>query len=98
MMPSMPDPVSWYLIEPGWSVVAADDAPLGTVVSVFGATSQDIFDGLAVSAPGHAKPKYVEADFVGRIVRGLIHLRLTTDGFAALEGADAPAGADVERA
>jgi len=93
----MPDPVSWFVIEPGWSVVAADDAPLGTVVSVLGSREQDIFDGLAVGAKGHSKPKYVEADFVGRIVVGLIHLRLTAGEFAALDGHDAPAQADVER-
>ena len=92
-----PDPVSWYSIVPGWLVVADDNAPLGTVQEVLGSASDDIFDGLAVAVEGHEKPKYVEAEFVAGIVPGLIHLRLSVDDFAALDGHDAPAQADVER-
>ena len=42
-------PVSWLVIEPGWTVVAADGTEVGRVEELVGDSGIDIFNGLAVS-------------------------------------------------
>lgn len=81
----MADPVSWLMIEPGWSVVARDGTEIGRVEEVVGDTGSDIFNGLAVSTGLVAKPKYVPAERVSRIVEGEVRLDLAAGG---LEGLD----------
>src|SRR5437763_15110699 len=75
----MADPVSWFLIRPGWKVVASDGAELGRVDEVAGDEDSDIFDGLAVATSVLGKPRYVPAEQVGRIEEGTVHLTLTRD-------------------
>jgi hypothetical protein len=70
------DPVSWFLIEPGWRVEASDGREVGRVLEVTGDSSADIFDGLAVASSMFRKPRYVPAEQVAAIVDGHIRLRL----------------------
>jgi hypothetical protein len=78
------DPVSWFLIRPGWKVYAADGTEVGAVDEVAGDDNADIFDGLAVATSALAKPKYVPAESVTTITEGRIDTSLTPDAVAAL--------------
>ena len=42
------DPVSWYAIERGWSVMTLDGVPVGSVDEVQSDEELDIFHGLSV--------------------------------------------------
>ena len=77
--PGVADPVSWFLIRSGWTVVSADGHEIGRVDEVAGDETHDIFDGLAVSTGVLGKPRYVPAEQVGTIEEGTIHLTLTRD-------------------
>jgi uncharacterized protein YrrD len=78
------DPVSWFVIEPGWKVVASSGDELGTVQEVLGDTSADIFDGLAVK-PGLLKSaKYVPAERVKTITEERIELDISAHEFERL--------------
>ena len=44
----VPDPVSWMVIEQGWSVVDADGDDVGRIDEVLGDQDADIFNGLQV--------------------------------------------------
>jgi hypothetical protein len=72
----MADPVSWFLVRPGWEVVASDGSNVGTVAEVVGDEERDIFDGLAVGTGLLGKPRYVPAEQVGLIEEGTVHLTL----------------------
>jgi hypothetical protein len=80
----MADPVSWFLIRPGWKVVAADGAEVGRVDEVAGDEDSDIFDGLAVATSVLGKPRYVPAEQIASIEEGTIRLSLTSDQAAQL--------------
>lgn len=84
----MPDPASWFVVEPGWKVLAADGSEVGTVHETLGDTELDIFDGLAVSTSALAKPAYVPSEHIGEIRQGEVHLALTSDEVAALDSLD----------
>ena len=75
----MPDPVSWIVIERGWTVVDADGKDLGRVDEVLGDQDADIFNGLQILTGKIAKPAYVPAESVGEIVEGRVQLRLAKD-------------------
>jgi hypothetical protein len=79
----MADPVSWFLIRPGWKVVAADGSEVGQVDEVAGDDTHDIFDGLAIATSRFGKPRYVPSEQVAQITEGVVHLTLTT---AQVEG------------
>ena len=64
----MADPVSWFLIEPGWEVVGANGERIGKVDEVLGDHESDIWDGLTVDG------KYVPAEQVTSIVEDRITL------------------------
>jgi len=81
----MADPVSWFMIEPGWTVVAADGSEVGQVQEVVGDADSDIFNGLAVSTRLIAKPKYVPAEQVSGITEGEVRLDLPADGIDELD-------------
>jgi hypothetical protein len=72
----MADPVSWFMIEPGWRVEAADGQEIGRVLEVTGDSGADIFDGLAIAASMFEQPRYVPSEEVGEIVDGLVRLKL----------------------
>jgi hypothetical protein len=84
----MPDPVSWFVVEPGWKVVSADGSEVGTVHETLGDQELDIFDGLAVSTGALSKPTYVPSEKVGEIREGEVRLDLTTEEVKALESLD----------
>jgi hypothetical protein len=81
----MSDPVSWFVIEPGWSVATADGTNLGTVHQVLGDEKADIFDGLAVTAGLLKRVRYVPAERVAEITEGNVALTLTAEAFERLD-------------
>jgi hypothetical protein len=93
----MSDPVSWLLIEPGWSVVDAAGGDAGRVEAVTGDSNADIFDGLAIASGMFARPRYVAAAQVAGIIQGQVRLSLDHDAIAALPEYEEPAASiDVE--
>ena len=89
-------PVSWLVIEKGWTVVGADERELGKVDEVAGDTNADIFDGLIVKAGALGKRRYVPAEGVSRIVEGRVELSLTPEEFERIEEyADPPPPAAI---
>jgi hypothetical protein len=70
-------PVSWLQIEPGWRIVGSEGATLGSVLSVVGDQTLDIFDGLAIKLDEGSTPRYVPAELVIAIEPGEVKLRLT---------------------
>ncbi len=78
------------MIEPGWSVEAADGKSVGKVSEVVGDSSNDIFNGLAISTGLLSKDRYVPAERVGAIVEGTVRLELAEDDVRALEEYDRP--------
>lgn len=70
----MSDPVSWFMIEPGWEVVDADGESVGKVQEVVGDPDRDIFDGLQVTAGLLAESRYVPGEEVGEITEGRVQL------------------------
>lgn len=81
----MADPVSWKVVEPGWSVVASDDEHVGKVDQVLGDPEADIFDGLAVGGGLLSKPTYVPGEQVGPIEEGVVTLAIDSEAFARLD-------------
>ena len=75
----MPDPVSWMMIEQGWSVVDADGEDVGRIDEVLGDQEADIFNGLQVLTGILGTPQYVPAERVGEIVEGRVQLELKKD-------------------
>jgi hypothetical protein len=73
------DPVSWFLIEPGWKVLDASGEEVGSVDEIVGDSSDDIFNGLSVSTSLLGRPRYVPSEQVGEITEGQIRLKLTKE-------------------
>ncbi len=63
------DPVSWLLIEPGWTVYDAAGEKVGKVKEVLADEQADNFHGLVVAGDE------VLADRVSEIREGEVHLR-----------------------
>ena len=79
----MSDPVSWFMIEPGWPVFGSDGTLVGTVTEVRGEENEDIFDGLIV-ALSELDRKYVPSEVVGPITVGGIELTISASQVAEL--------------
>ena len=62
------DPVSWLLVEPGWTVMNEHGETIGKVDEVLGDEQIDIFHGLLVGG------EEILADRVAEIVEGEIRL------------------------
>lgn len=75
----MADPVAWLMIEPGWTVLAADGTRVGEVDEVVGDSGADIFDGLAIATSMFGKPRYVPAEDVAEITEGTVRLALSSE-------------------
>jgi hypothetical protein len=75
----MADPVSWLLIETGWTVLASDGSKVGEVDEVVGDSNSDIFDGLAIATRMFGKPRYVPSEQVAELTEGAVRLALTPD-------------------
>src|SRR5437868_1000891 len=73
------DPVSWLMIEPGWTVVDADGNDVGRVEEVTGDSTHDIFNGLAVSGGVFGRPRYVPAEQVTSISPGRVQIATSLD-------------------
>ena len=58
----MADPVSWFVIEPGWAVVDVNGEEAGHVDEVVGDSSDDIFNGLSISTSLLGRPRYVPSE------------------------------------
>jgi len=91
------DPVSWLLIEHGWTVVGSDGADLGKVAEVVGDSDKDIFNGLSVSHGFLRSKRYVPAESVGTIREGRVELDLDADSFAGLDDHDEPPPSETIR-
>jgi hypothetical protein len=85
------DPVSWFVIEPGWKVVDAEGQEVGSVDEVAGDSSNDIFNGLSISTSLLGKPRYVPSEQVGTISEGQVQLKLTRDQIQHLGEFEEPA-------
>ena len=81
----MADPVSWLLIEAGWTVLAVDGTEVGKVDEVTGDSTADIFDGLAIATSALGKPRYVPSEQVAEIVEGTVRLKLSPEQVEALD-------------
>src|SRR5262245_60479477 len=93
----MADPVSWFLIRPGWKVVSADGHDVGRVDEVTGDEDHDIFDGLAVAPSALGRPRYVPAEQVGRIEEGVVFLTLSREAVEREgEFLEPPTSAEIE--
>lgn len=91
------DPVSWLMIEPGWTVVASDGSEIGRVEQVVGDAEKDIFSGLAISSgllTGLVgKARFVPSERIRSITERRIELDSPSDDvdrFADYEPAPAP--------
>ena len=78
-------PVSWLMIEPGWTVQSEDGQEVGAVHEVLGDEGADIFDGLAVSHGLLKRPRYVPAENVAAIKEGHVVLALSAGAFERLD-------------
>jgi hypothetical protein len=91
------DPVSWFMIEAGWSVVDAAGDEIGKVEEVVGDSAEDIFNGLAVSTGLLEHPRYVPSERVEEITEGQVRLRVTADELARMEEyEEPPASLEIE--
>jgi hypothetical protein len=92
----MSDPVSWFLIEPGWKVVDAQGEQVGSVDEVVGDSSNDIFNGLSISTSLLGRPRYAPSEQVGVITEGHVQLKLTKDQIEHLgEFREPPTSAEI---
>ncbi len=91
------DPVSWLMIEPGWTVVGGDGREIGRVEEVVGDSGDDIFNGLAVSTGLLDRRRYVPSEQVEEITQGRVRLALTADQLRHLgEFGEPPASLEIE--
>ena len=81
------DPVSWFVIEPGWRVTCVDGTEVGRVDEVIGDSGTDIFNGLSVSPGLFRGSRYVPSERVQRIEEGVVYLTLSPAQFEGLEEA-----------
>ena len=81
----MTEPVSWLVIEPGWSVVDRDGTEVGRVDELVGDTGKDIFSGLKVLTGLFGKARFVPAERVVAITEGEVRLDLSKDEVDRLE-------------
>jgi hypothetical protein len=87
----MADPVSWKVVERGWSVVSSDGEDVGKVDQVIGDPDADIFDGLAVGAGTVlGKPLYVPSEQVGPIEEGTVHLTIDAEAYGRSDPYEEP--------
>jgi uncharacterized protein YrrD len=84
------DPVSWFLIEPGWKVVDATGADVGRVEEVVGDSGADIFNGLSITTGLLTGARYVPAESVEVITEGRIQLQLSRDQVKKLDKHEQP--------
>jgi hypothetical protein len=90
------DPVSWFLIEPGWTVVDVNGNEIGSVDEVVGDSGNDIFNGLSIATSLLGNPRYVPSEQVEEIVEGQVRLGLSKDAVEHLgEYEEPPTTAEI---
>jgi uncharacterized protein YrrD len=94
----MSDPVSWFVVEPGWEVLDARGDRVGQVKEIVGDTGKDIFNGLAVTTGLLRSATYVPSEHVGTIEEGRVHLTIDGDAFKQLDAHDEPPPSEQFRA
>jgi Uncharacterized protein conserved in bacteria (DUF2171) len=85
------EPVSWFVIEPGWKVADAAGEEIGSVDEVVGDSSDDIFNGLSISTSLLGRPRYVPSEQVAEITDGRVQLKLSKDAVDRLGEFEEPA-------
>ena len=90
----MADPVSWLMIEQGWSVVDASGEDVGTVEETVGDSTHDIFNGVTFGTSLLGKARYVPAEHVAEITEGQVQLALTRDAIERLPPYEQPPGSE----
>ena len=70
------DPVSWLMIERGWTVVDSSGDEVGKVEEVVGDSSRDIFNGLTIAHGLFSRGQYVPAERVAEITDGRVNLTI----------------------
>ena len=70
----MADPVSWLLIEPGWTVYDAAGQKVGKVKEVLADEQSDIFHGVVVERGLLGDEEEIVADRIAQIHEGDLHL------------------------
>jgi uncharacterized protein YrrD len=68
------DPVSWLLIEPGWTVYDAEGGKVGKVKQVLADGQADIFHGVVVERGLLGDDHEVLAERIAAIHEGHLHL------------------------
>lgn len=86
----MAEPVSWFLVEKHWKVVAADGEEIGKVEEAVGDSNADIFSGLTVGTGLLRKGRFVPAELVTEIVDGEVRLSIGKDEFERLDEYEEP--------
>ena len=81
----MGDPVSWFVVEPGWEVLDARGARVGQVKEIVGDTGKDIFNGLAITTGLLSKPRYLPAERVQLITDGRVVVDLSEEAVKGLD-------------
>ena len=87
----MADPVSWKVVEKGWTVRDAEGDDIGSVGEITGDETADIFDGLTISQGILSRDKYVPSEKVGTIVDGEVRLTISRQQVEALQDFEEPA-------
>jgi hypothetical protein len=83
----MASPVSWKVVERGWTVIGSDGEKVGYVDDVLGDVEADIFDGISVSGGLFKERRYVPAEQVGPIYDGEVHVLIDKGAFERLPAA-----------
>jgi uncharacterized protein YrrD len=68
------DPVSWLMIEPGWTVYDAAGEKVGKVKEVLADEQADIFHGVLVDRGLLESEEEIVADRIAEINDGHVHL------------------------
>jgi uncharacterized protein YrrD len=77
--------VSWFMVEPGWTVATSDGKKVGIVHEVIADEDAVIFDGLSVSSGLLRRRRYVPAESVREITEGHVLLAIAADAFKRLD-------------
>src|SRR5205085_9992301 len=75
---AMSDPVSWLLIETGWSVVDREGEEVGKVEETVGDSSRDSVNGITIGTGLLKRGRYVPAEQVAEINEGSVRLTIST--------------------
>jgi uncharacterized protein YrrD len=72
---SVPDPVSWKVVERGWKVLDEQGEELGHVNDITGDPEADIFDGVEISHGLLSETEYIPSERVVDIRQGEVVVR-----------------------